>query len=107
MVSAILLAWTSPAEPPATVKSWLAKCTIRPSTRAPPGNHAIGGQFLLRHAEVLRPVRREESRLLESIGVEQQCETFAGRQLSGVVLLFDPLCSTSEFHALFASFELG
>src|ERR1039458_9257127 len=33
MVSAILPACTSPAEPPATVKSWLATCTSRPSIR--------------------------------------------------------------------------
>src|SRR5579884_236129 len=36
ITSATLLEWTSPAEPPRTVKSWLARWTSRPSMAAAP-----------------------------------------------------------------------
>ena len=36
MISATLMECTSPAEPPDTVKSWLARCTRRPPTDAAP-----------------------------------------------------------------------
>src|SRR5260370_42074157 len=44
MVSAILLACTSPAEPPATVKSWLATWTGRPAIRPRPVTAPSAGQ---------------------------------------------------------------
>src|ERR1039457_1057922 len=46
MVSAILPACTSPAEPPATVKSWLATCTSRPSIRPLPVTTPSAGRSL-------------------------------------------------------------
>ena len=36
MISATLIEWTSPADPPPTVKSWLARCTSRPAIDAAP-----------------------------------------------------------------------
>ena len=36
MISATFVEWISPAEPPATVKSWLARWTSRPPTEAAP-----------------------------------------------------------------------
>src|ERR1035438_9694937 len=89
MVSAILLACTSPAEPPATVKSWLARWTGRPPMRprpvtrrwsghrppanaAAPGDHSIGGQILVAHAEEPAVVLGEQPRLLKGIAVPQE-----------------------------------
>ena len=46
MVSAILSACTSPAEPPATVKSWLATCTGRPAIRPRPVTAPSAGKSL-------------------------------------------------------------
>jgi hypothetical protein len=46
MMSATLIECISPAEPPATVKSWLARCTRRPFPMRRPGHHPVGGSSL-------------------------------------------------------------
>ncbi len=46
IISTILSQWTSPADPPATVKSWLATWTGRPSTRPVPVTTPSAGSSL-------------------------------------------------------------
>ena len=46
MISATLMECTSPAEPPDTVKSWLARCTRRPPTDAAPVTTPSAGKLL-------------------------------------------------------------
>ena len=46
MISATLMECTSPADPPDTVKSWLARCTSRPPTEAAPVTTPSAGKLL-------------------------------------------------------------
>src|ERR1039458_7995342 len=87
MVSAILLACTSPAEPPATVKSWPGKRARRPADAPPPGHHSIGGQILIAHAEEPAVVLGEQPRFLKGIAVQHQRHALPRSKFSALVLL--------------------
>ena len=100
MVSAILLAWTSPAEPPATVKSWLATWTGRPRDASATGDDAIGGQVFVGHAEELAVVLGEEAGFLEGIAVQQKGDALARGEFAALVLLGNSLGSAAEFQAV-------
>src|ERR1035438_4245558 len=146
MVSAILLACTSPAEPPATVKSrseraflharaarivdeherrpglhgrfhgvgdlvgmHLARRAARhgeilacqmdrpPANAAAPGDHSIGGQILVAHAEEPAVVLGEQPRLLKGIAVQQQRDALPCGQFSAFVLLGGALRPAPQF----------
>src|ERR1022692_3274542 len=83
MVSAILLACTSPAEPPANA--------------AAPGDHSIGGQILVAHAEEPAVVLGEQPRLLKGIAVQQQRDALPCGQFSAFVLLGGALRPAPQF----------
>ena len=91
ITSATLCEWTSPAEPPRTVKSWLARWTRRPSTDAGAGDDAVGGNFLAGHAEVGLAVLGEQADLLEAAGVDQGVDPLAGGELALLLLLGQPV----------------
>ncbi len=55
------------------------------------GHHAVGGQFLLCHAEVGRAMLREEADLLEAVAVHELFHALARRQLARGMLLLDAL----------------
>ena len=82
IISATLSQCTSPAEPPATVKSWLARCTSRPSMEAAPGHHAVGRHVFAGHAEQRGAVLRKQPDLLEAVRIDQRVDALARRQLA-------------------------
>src|SRR5665213_299718 len=57
--------------------------------RAPAGDHAVAGEALLFHAEVVTAVLDEHAALLEGVFVEKNVETFAGGELALGVLGLD------------------
>ena len=60
------------------------QASVHPSTA---GDDAIGGQFLVGHAEVLGLVAGEEAEFLEGFAVEQEGHALAGGEFTGAVLL--------------------
>ena len=79
IIAATLSECTSPAEPPATVKSWLATWTGRPSTVPAPVTTPSAGRSVLGHPEVGRLVLGEHAGLLEAARVEQARRAARGR----------------------------
>ena len=55
------------------------------------GDHAIAQDFLLAHAERGGVVHDERVDLLERVGVTQEREALACRELAGLVLALDPV----------------
>ena len=62
-----------------------------PVYRAEAGDHAVGGDGYLVHAEVGRAVLDEEVGLLEGAFIEKKVEPLAGREFAGLVLFLDGL----------------
>src|SRR5262249_54975140 len=58
--------------------------------RAMTGDHAVAGDALLAHAEVVGAVLDEHVPLLEGVGIEQQVDALARRQFALGVLRLDP-----------------
>ncbi len=56
--SVTLIEWASPAEPPMTVKSWLAMCTGRPNTEPEPVMTPSAGMSALSIPKVVVRLRR-------------------------------------------------
>ena len=76
--------------------------------RAPAGDHAVAGNFLLLHAEVGRAVLDEHVELLERALVEQELDALARGQFAALVLGFDALFAAAQaglFPALFQPVE--
>lgn len=59
-----------------------------------PGDHAIGRQIFLLHAEVGCAMPGESPDFLETVRIDQQLEALASRQFPGCMLLLDALFST-------------
>ena len=74
MISATLMECTSPAEPPDTVKSWLARCTRRPPTDAAPVTTPSAGKLLSGHAEQRGAMLGEQPGLLEAVRIHQRID---------------------------------
>ena len=104
-VSAILLPCTSPAEPPATVKSWLAT-VHRPSVDfAAAGDHAIGRQRLVRHAEKRRPMLRKQPRFPHRIAIQQRRQPLPRRQFAFAVLFGGAIGAAAGANAFLSFME--
>src|ERR1039458_1077193 len=105
MVSAILLACTSPAEPPATVKSWLARWTGRPPMRPRPVTTPSAGKTFsptpkkppLCFAEDPAVVLGEQPRFLKGIAVQHQRHALPRGKFSALVLLGGALRPAPQF----------
>ncbi len=106
MISATLIECTSPADPPATVKSWLARWTSRPFTDAGAGDDAVGRHVLARHAEERGAVLRKQPRLLEAARVHERLDALARGELAGRALLLELLGAAAELHLLAARLQL-
>ena len=65
-------------------------------------DHAVAADALVLHAEITATVNHEAVELFEGVGVEQQIETLARGQLTGVVLALD-----ASLAAAFAGFPLA
>ena len=96
MISATLMECTSPAEPPETVKSWLARWTRRPLTEAAPVTTPSAGKSLSGHAEQRGAMFGEQSGLFETVRIDQRFHSFARRQLAALVLLLQPLLAAAQ-----------
>ena len=81
ITSATLSECTSPAEPPPTVKSWLARWISRPSTVRRAGDHAVGREFLAGHAELGCAVLGEQAELLEAVRIDERARCVRGRSV--------------------------
>ena len=86
IMSAILSLCTSPAAPPATVKSWLARCTRRPSMVAHPVTTPSAGISLLGHTKIGSAMLGKLPDLLEAVLVHQSGDALARCQLAGRML---------------------
>ena len=101
MISATLTECTSPAEPPATVKSWLARWTSRPSTDAAPVTTPSAGKLLVGHAEQRCAVLGEQTRFPRSCPESTSAvDPLAGGQLALFVLLLELVGAAAQLHLL-------
>jgi len=75
----------------------LAEHEHEPSVdRAVAGDHAVARHARLAHAEVVTAVLDEHVPLLERVGIEQQLEAFARRELALGMLRFDPAPASAQ-----------
>ncbi len=74
--------------------------------RAPAGDDAVAGDFLLLHAEVAGAVFDEHVEFLERALVEQQFDALARRQLAALVLRGDADLAAAELCVLAAKIQL-
>src|SRR5262245_13513919 len=61
-----------------------------------PGNHAISGDLVVRHAKIGATVLDEHPPLFEAAGVEQHVDSFTRGQLALGVLTVDPLLTATS-----------
>ena len=106
MILQILRACAAESEPPNTVKSWLNTKTSRPLTSAVAGDHAVAGNALAVHAEVVAVVLDEHVPFLEGPFVEQDVDALARRQLALAVLRRDPALAAAHAGPAAFFFEL-
>ena len=107
MISATLMECTSPAEPPDTVKSWLARWTRRPPTEAAPVTTPSAGKSLAGHAEQRGAMLGEQSGLFEAVRIDQRIDSLARRQLAALALLFQLVLAAAQHGFAGALAELG
>ena len=96
MISAILIEWTSPAEPPATVKSWLARCTSRPSTAAHPVTTPSAGKSLPAMPNSVARCWANSPDSSKLPGSTSASTRSRARQLAVLVLLLDAVRAAAE-----------
>ena len=78
-----------------------------PGDSSASGDHAIGGQIFIGHAEEFAVVFGEQSRFLEGIAIQQQGHAFARGELSALVLLGGALEPASQLQPVAGLPEIG
>ena len=74
---------------------------------AAPGDHSIGGQVFIAHAEELAVMFGEQARFLEGIPIQQQGDAFPRGEFAALVLLGDALHPAPEFQPVAGLPEIG
>ncbi len=91
MTLQIFCAYTSPREPPKTVKSWEKTQTFRPEHLPVAGDHPVPQRLVLLQPEVVGAVYPVAVELDEGALVEQQLDALAGGELAALALPLDGL----------------
>ncbi len=94
-------------ERPAEHREVLGKGVDRAAVdAASPGNDAVAGHQLFRHAEVLTTVGDQLVDFFEGVGVEEKIDPLARGELAGRVLTLQSIVAASELGATFEVFEM-
>jgi hypothetical protein len=69
-----------------------------PIDRRASSHHTIGGQFLIRHAEVGGAMAREQRQFLKAAPIHQPLDALARGELASGMLSFGPFRAASELY---------
>ncbi len=106
MILQIFSAATSDTLPPTTVKSWAKTADRAALDLGEAGDDGVAGELLLVDAEIGSAVEDEGVELLETAGVREHGDAFAGGLLAAIVLRLNATLTTTECGLLFPTMQV-